>query len=218
MAMQRFTYTDAARLLISDVGLPELTPAQALRLAPLMKLTTAESGSVLFRPGGPGDEFMIMLLEGDAVIEGRLTGTDGWIVLRTLVPGSLFGEMGALDSMARAVAVRATSAVCLATLDDTALGQLTQNDPALAFVLLRSLLAYVTRRLRSAHHKIEMLHEINLAQRQELTSEMKSDEAARARLSVLMKLESNAGLRAGADASGKQTLEAITARLLFGGT
>jgi CRP-like cAMP-binding protein len=214
--MQQFSYTDAARLLISDVGLPELSPAQALRLVPRMKLATAPPESVLFRPGGPGKDFIIMLLEGDAVIEGQLTGTDDWIVLRALVPGGLFGEMGALDSMARAVAVRATSDVCLATLDDAALGQLTQDDPALAFALLRALLAYVTRRLRSAHHKIEMLHEINLAQRQELTSEMKSDEATRARLSVLMKLESNSGLRSGADTSHKRTLEPITGKLLFG--
>lgn len=216
--MQQFSYTDAARLLISDVGLPELTAAQALRLVPRMRLATAPAESVLFRPGGPGNDFMIMLLEGDAVIEGQLTGTDDWIVLRTLVPGSLFGEMGAFDSMARAVAVRATCEVCLATLDDAALGQLTQDDPALAFALLRALLAYVTRRLRSAHHKIEMLHEINLAQRQELTSEMKSDEATRARLSVLMKLEANAALRAAADASRERGLEPIMARLLLGGT
>jgi CRP-like cAMP-binding protein len=216
--VQQFSYTDAARLLISDVGLPELTPAQALRLVPRMHLTTARPESVLFRPGGPGTEFMIMLLEGDAVIEGQLTGTDDWIVLRTLVPGSLFGELGALDSMARAVAVRATSDVCLAILDDVALQQLTQEEPALAFTLLRALLAYVTRRLRSAHHKIEMLHEINLAQRGELTATAKSDEAIRARLSVLMKLESNGGLRPGADAARKPTLEAIAARLLFGGT
>lgn len=204
MAMGQFSYTDVAKLLISDVGLPELSPAQALRLAPLMKLTTAEPESVLFRPGGPGHEFMIMLLAGDAVIEGQLTGAGDWIVLRALVPGSLFGELGALDSMARAVIVRATSDVCMATLDDAALAQLTRNDPALAFVLLRALLAYVTRRLRNAHHRIEMLHQINLALRQELSSEMKSDEQTRARLSVLMKLESNSAMRTGVDASRKK--------------
>ncbi|NKE66839.1 Crp/Fnr family transcriptional regulator [Ramlibacter sp. RBP-2] len=204
MAMQQFGYTDVAKLLISDVGLPELSPAQALRLAQLMKLTTAEPESVLFRPGGPGLDFMIMLLAGDAVIEGQLTGADDWIVLRGLVPGSLFGELGALDSIARAVVVRATSDVCIATLDDAALGQLTQNDPALAFVLLRALLAYVTRRLRSAHHRIGMLHEINLAQRQELASEIRSDEETRARLRVVLKLESKFAMRTGGDVSRKE--------------
>lgn len=192
--MQQFSYTEGATLLISDVALPELTPTQALRLVPRMKLTMARPESVLFRPGGPGNQFMIMLLEGDAVIEGQLTGADDWIVLRTLVPGSLFGELGAMDSMARAVAVRATSEVCLAILDDAALQQLTQEEPALAFTLLRALLAYVTRRLRNAHHKIEMLYEINLAQRGEWAAEAKSSQAIRARLSVLMKVERHAGV------------------------
>lgn len=202
--MQQFSFIEGAKLLISDVALPELTPAQALRLVPRMKLTVARPESVLFRPGGPGNEFMIMLLEGDAVIEGQLTGADDWIVLRTLVPGSLFGELGAMDSMARAIAVRATSEVCLAILDDAALQQLTQEEPALAFTLLRALLAYVTRRLRNAHHKIEMLHEINLAQRGEWAAEAKSDQATRARLSVLMKLEPDARVHAGAGAVRKQ--------------
>lgn len=215
--MQQFSYTDAAKLLISDVGLPELSPAQALRLVPRMQLATAPPESVLFRPGGPGNEFMIMLLEGDAVIEGQLTSARDWIVLRTLVPGSLFGELGALDNMARAIAVRATSEVCLAKLDDVALQQLTQEDPALAFALLRALLAYVTRRLRNAHHKIEMLLEINLAQRGELAAEAQADEAIRARLSVLMKLESKVGMREGADAAHNQTPTAIMTKLLFGG-
>ncbi|MHB1123589.1 MAG: cyclic nucleotide-binding domain-containing protein [Ramlibacter sp.] len=203
--MQKFSYTEGATLLISDVALPELTPAQALRLVPRMKLTVARPESVLFRPGGPGNQFMIMLLEGDAVIEGQLTGGSDWIVLRTLVPGSLFGELGAMDSMARAIAVRATSQVCLAVLDDAALQQLTREEPALAFALLRALLAYVTRRLRNAHHKIEMLLEINQAQRSEWAAETKFDQATRARLSVLMKLEPGAGARAGAGAVRKQT-------------
>lgn len=203
--MQQFSYTKAAQLLISDVALPELTPAQALRLVPLMQLTVARSESVLFRSGGPGNEFMVMLLEGDAVIEGQLTGTSDWIVLRTLVPGSLFGELGAMDSMARGVAVRATSEVSLAILDDSALQHITQNEPALAFALLRALLAYVTRRLRSAHQRIQMLHEINLALRDEWAAQAKSDQAINARLSVLMKLEPQARVSGGAGDVRKQT-------------
>lgn len=202
--MQQFSYAEAARLLISDVALPELTPAQALRLVPYMKLTVARRESVLFRPGGPGNDFMVMLLEGDAVIEGELTGVGGWIVLRTLVPGSLFGELGALDSMARAVAVRATSEVCLAILDDAALERITQDDPTLAFALLRAMLGYVTRLLRTAHHKNQMLQEINLAQRDEWAAEAKSDQATSARLSVLMKLERRAAMPAGPGDPRKQ--------------
>ncbi len=204
--MQRYSYEDGARLLMSDLALPDLSPVDALKIVPFMKLTLARRGSVLFRAGGPGSHFMVMLLDGDAVVEGSLTAAGGsdsdWIVLRTLVPGSLFGELGAMDSMARSVVVRATSETCLATLDDDAMVSIMQSDPVLGCSLLRALLAHVTRRLRTANNKIETMNEINQALRAEWHAEMQSDQATRARLSVLMKLERQAQL-------GRASLESV---------
>ena len=193
--MHRYTYEDGARLLVSQLALPDLTPDQALRIVPFMKLTLARRGSVLFRAGGPGSQFMVMLLDGDAMVEGQLTGANDSIVLRSLVPGSLFGELGAMDSMARSVTVRATSDTCLATLGYPALTHITETDPVLGCALLRAILAHVTRRLRTANTKIETLNEINQTLRQEWTAEINNDRATIARLSVLMKLEQKVGMR-----------------------
>jgi CRP-like cAMP-binding protein len=193
--MQRHSYEDGARLLISPLALPDLTPHQALRVVPYMKLTLAHRGAVLFRAGGPGSHFLVMLLDGDAVVEGQLTGASDPMVLRTLVAGSMFGELGAEDSAGRSVIVRATSDTCLATLDYPALDALTAADPMLGCALLRAILAHTMRRLRMANTKIETLNEINNALKQEWTAEVKSDKDTIARLSVLMKLERQAGLR-----------------------
>lgn len=193
--MNRHSYRDGARLLVSPQALPDLTPEQALRIVPYMKLTLAHRGAVLFRAGGPGSHFLVMLLEGDAVVEGQLTGASDPIVLRTLVAGSMFGELGALDSTARSVTVRATSETCLATLDYPALDEVTATDPALGCALLRALLAHTIRRLRTANTRIETLNEINHALQEEWTAEVKSDNALIARLNLLMKLERQAGLR-----------------------
>jgi CRP-like cAMP-binding protein len=192
--MHRFTYEDGALLLISQPALPDLTLEQALRVVQYMKLTLARRDALLFRAGGPGSQFMVMLLDGDAVVEGKLTGANDAIVLRTLVPGSLFGELGALDSIARSVSVRATSDTCLATLDYPALNQITKEDPVLGCVVLRAILAHVTRRLRNANTKIETLNEINQTLRKEWDAEIKNDRATIARLNVLMKLERKIGL------------------------
>src|SRR5665647_619775 len=127
--MHRYTYHDGARLLTSQLALPDLTQAQALRIVRYMKLTLARRDAVLFRAGGPGSHFMVMLLDGDAVVEGKLTSASDAIVLRSLVPGSLFGELGALDTIARSVTVRATSDTHLATLDYPALTRVTDADP-----------------------------------------------------------------------------------------
>lgn len=191
--MKEYNHTDTAKLLISDVALPDLSPAQALRLAPFMRLTRAPADAVLFRGGGPGSQFLIMLLAGDALVEAQLTGSSRWLTLRSLVPGSLFGELGAMDSMGRSVAVRATTDVDLATLDDRALQQLTERDPNLTFGLLRAMLGHVTRRLRAANNKIETLHSINQAQRDEWAAQTQSDLVTGARLKVLLKLERDSG-------------------------
>jgi CRP-like cAMP-binding protein len=194
--MHRHTYHDGARLLVSQPALPDLTFEEALRIVPHMSLTLARRDAVLFRAGGPGSQFMVMLLDGDAVVEGRPNGASDSFVLRTLVPGSLFGELGALDSIARSVAVRATSDTCLATLDYDALNKVTRDDPVLGCSLLRAILAHVTRRLRNANSKIETLNEINQTLREEWTAEMNNDRATIARLNVLMKLERKIGLTA----------------------
>jgi CRP-like cAMP-binding protein len=187
--MQRFSYEDGARLLISDLALPDLPLSEALRIVTFMKLTLARAGSVLFRAGGPGSQFMVMVLDGDAVVEGQATGASECMVLRSLSPGTLFGEMGALDSMARGVVVRATTETCLATLDDEALEQIVAGYPVLGCSLLKAVLGHVTRRLRAANNKIEALNEINGALRAQWNAESTFDQQAHARLSVLMKLE-----------------------------
>jgi CRP-like cAMP-binding protein len=107
----------------------------------------------------------------------------------------MFGELGAEDSAGRWVTVRATSETCLATLDYPALDALTAADPTLGCALLRAIIAHAMRRLRTATTKIETLNEINNALKEEWSAEVKSDKDTIARLSVLMKLERQAGLR-----------------------
>lgn len=193
--LQFFSYEDGAELLISPLALPDLSLAQALQVVPHMALSMARRDALLFRAGMPGSPFLVTLLSGDAVVEGRLTAASEPIVLRTLTEGSLYGEMGASDSMSRLISVRATSDVYLATLDYAHLDLLTARDPVLGCALLRATLAHVTRRLRSADTWIETLNQINRSLRDEWTAEIQSDRATMARLNVLMNLERKTGLR-----------------------
>lgn len=195
MTQNRFSFDDGADLLTSPLALPDLSREEALNVVQHMTLTQARRNSVLFRAGRPGSPFLAMVMEGDAVVEGRLTSASEPIVLRTLTAGSLFGEMGASDSMSRLITVRGTSEVCLATLHYAALSRLTEADPVLGCALLRAALAHVTRRLRSADTWIETLNQINRSLQEEWGAEIKSDRATIARLNVLMKLERKTGLR-----------------------
>ncbi|MDP3760578.1 MAG: cyclic nucleotide-binding domain-containing protein [Ramlibacter sp.] len=193
--MQCFSFLDGAEFLTSSLALPDLSLEEALRVVSFMKLTLARRDALLFRAGNPGSPFLVMVLDGDALVEGRLTAASEPIVLRTLTAGSLFGEMGASDSTSRLITVRATSEVCLATLHYADLSRITTTDPVLGCALLQATLAHVTRRLRSADTWIETLNQINRSLQEEWTAEIKSDRATVARLNVLMKLERKTGLR-----------------------
>lgn len=190
-----FSFLDGANFLVAPPALPDLSHADALKVVRSMKLTLARRDALLFRAGGPGSPFLVLVLDGDAVVEGRLAAASEPIVLRTLAPGSLFGEMGAPDNMSRFVTVRATSPVCLATLHYAALDHITRADPVLGCALLRATLAHVTRRLRSADTWIETLNQINRALQEEWSAELKSDRATIARLNVLMRMERKTGVR-----------------------
>jgi CRP-like cAMP-binding protein len=193
--MHSFSFLDGAEFLTSALGLPDLSLEEALKVVRFMKLTRARRDALLFRAGNPGSPFLVLVLDGDAVVEGRLTAEGEAIVLRTLTPGSLYGEMGASDSMSRLITVRATSEVCLATLHYDALSRITRMDPVLGCALLRATLAHVTRRLRNADTWIETLNQINRSLQEEWTAAIESDRATVARLNVLMKLERKTGLR-----------------------
>jgi CRP-like cAMP-binding protein len=192
---QNFSFDDGADFLTAELALPDLSREDAFDVVRRMKLTLARRHAVLFRAGNPGSPFLVLVLDGDAVVEGRLTAASEPIILRTLTAGSLFGEMGAPDTMARLITVRATSDVCLATLDYAALSRITRTDPVLGCALLRATLAHVTRRLRSADTWIETLNQINRSLHDEWAAELKSDRATVARLNVLMRLERKTGLR-----------------------
>lgn len=193
--MAGYTYEEGASLLRSSLALPDLTAAQALKVVEFMALTMARRHTTLFRAGSPGSPFLVLVLGGDAVVEGRLTAASDPIVLRTLTAGSLFGEMGAQDTMSRLVTVRAMTETCLGTLTYAQLEQITASDPSLGCALLRAALAHVTRRLRTADTWIETLNQINRSLQEEWTAEIKSDRAIVARLNVLMNLERKTGLR-----------------------
>jgi CRP-like cAMP-binding protein len=193
--VQAFSLEDGADLLLSPLALPDLGADQAMEVVSYMKLTLAHTDSLLFRAGSPGSPFMVLVLHGDALVEGRLAANTDPVVLRTLTSGSLYGEMGASDSLSRLITIRAMSDIYLATLGYEELQQLTARNPVLGCALLRATLAHVVRRLRTADTWIETLNQINKSIREEWSAEIKSDHATIARLQMLMRVERKTGLR-----------------------
>ena len=77
-------------------------------LSPLGEELSLPGGTVLWREGDPGDHVVFLL---DGTLEVTHEPPEGErLVLRTMYPGAVVGELAALDGQARSATVRARSA------------------------------------------------------------------------------------------------------------
>jgi diguanylate cyclase (GGDEF)-like protein len=82
-----------------------ILPASFADLTPLGAEAPLVAGTILWKQGDPGDH-VVLLLDGALEVTHEMPGGDE-VVLRTLHPGAVAGEMAALDGQARSATVRA---------------------------------------------------------------------------------------------------------------
>ena len=101
------------------------------------------AGSALFLAGDPPGAVFAVL---DGTVEIRAGSDDGEVLLTTVGPGQLLGEIAALDGLPRSASAVAATDVDAATLPAGRFNELLEAQPALALRLLRA----VATRLRAA--------------------------------------------------------------------
>jgi diguanylate cyclase (GGDEF)-like protein len=82
-----------------------ILPASFADLTPLGSEAPLPAGTILWKQGDAGDH-VVLLLEGALEVTHDMPGGDE-VVLRTLQPGAVAGEVAALDRQARSATVRA---------------------------------------------------------------------------------------------------------------
>ena len=113
--------------------------------APTFRLFTSNedsqafaAGTKVFTAGEPGDcMFAVQDGEVDLVVAG--------VVVETVTPGGVFGEMALIEREPRSATAIARSDVRLAVIDEKRFAFLTQNTPGFALNVLR----LISRRLRA---------------------------------------------------------------------
>ncbi len=90
----------------SGVVAERILPASFADLTPLGTETPLGAGTILWKQGDAGDH-VVLLLEGALEVTHELPGGDE-VVLRTLHPGAVAGEVAAIDGQARSATVRAS--------------------------------------------------------------------------------------------------------------
>ena len=170
-----WSVTEIARSLISSNALSSITTQDAILLARRMRLCQVASGAILFTAGDTNTDFMALILEGEAVIEGTSTADSEPMVLNIVTARHMIGEMGIVANIPRSANVTAASDMVVAILDQSAFALLIEQVPQVACGFLSRLLQGTSDRLRESNRKLQTLASINKSLLEELHSSRQNE-------------------------------------------
>lgn len=159
----------AARLLVTPSALDDLKLSDAKRVVTYMHPQLITAGTVFIHEGElTGNDYMMLILEGDISVESELPGNDGSIVVNVIGPGHLIGEMGVLDGSPRSATCTAITDIAAAVLSRASLRRLLKAEPAVSARLLLAISKRMADRLRDTTRKLRTFAQMNKALQQEL--------------------------------------------------
>ena len=140
--------TRAASLLRQVAFFREVPPHHLRELARFAQVESFAAGDEIIRAGELGSTMYVICSGRVNVVRERAVGDP--VVLASLGPGEVFGELSIFDSETRSATVVATEDSELLTLGRIDLVRVVDRNPALALSLLKSLSA----RLRAANDRL----------------------------------------------------------------
>lgn len=134
---------DDAALLQNTALFGAMAPDALERLAEKTHRRSYPRGAVIFREDDPGDSLCVLVA---GLVKVYRTSPDGdEMVLVTMGPGAVFGELPAIDGGLRSASAAAVEATTVLTLTRTALLDALRESPELVERLLRSMGSMVRR-------------------------------------------------------------------------
>ncbi len=159
----------AARLLVTPSALDDLRLSDAKRVVSYMHPHRISAGTVFIQEGElKGNDYMMLVLDGDISVENELNGADDSIVVNIIGPGHLIGEMGVLDGSPRSATCSAVTDIAAAVLSRAALRRLLKEEPAIGARLLLAISKRMADRLRETTRKLRTFAQMNKALQEEL--------------------------------------------------
>lgn len=116
-----------------------------------------KAGEILFREGGTADAFFVVQ-EGNLQIYAR-SNKGKQVLVSTLGPGEVLGEMAVLDPAPRSATVRSQTASTLLRMDRSEFDYLRTNFRPAAYKVIRSICHTLCERLRTTNAEIARLAE-----------------------------------------------------------
>lgn len=159
----------AARLLIAPAALMQLNLVEAKIVVSYMQPERVPAGETFITEGDAVNTgFMVLLLEGEVLVENITVSRTKPVTVTVLGPGSLIGEMGVLDTGPRSASCTASTDIACAVLTREALETLIAEQPALGAKFLLAVSARIAERYRETQKKLVLFARLAATMQQEL--------------------------------------------------
>lgn len=136
---------DASVIQQSSLG-RELSLAQCEKLAAVVTACCLEKGMFLLEEGCKDDSIHV-ITSGELEVVKQVGGGD-WVTLQLLRPGDMAGELGFIDGLEHSAAIRALGKAEVFSLARPDLEKLLDEDPHLAYHVMRAIMRTVHGILR----------------------------------------------------------------------
>lgn len=166
----------AAQMLITPNTIVPLSLGDALTVVDYMRPKRVPRKTVFMRQGeSKHNDFLMLILEGDATLELQLDGSgEGSVstVLDTAGPGEILGEVSVYSALPRMVSCIAASDMAVAILTRAKLQEMYEKTPALAARLTFSIMARLSYKTQGNLNKLKKFVQMNDVLRYQLDKVM----------------------------------------------
>lgn len=159
----------AARLLAAPAALMQLSLVEAKIVVSYMRPEKVAAGETFITEGDADNTgFMVLLLDGEVLVENITVSRTKPVTIKILGPGSLIGEMGILDTGPRSASCTASTNIQCAVLTREGLESLIAEQPAIGAKFLLAISARIAERYRDTQRKLKLFARLAATMQQEL--------------------------------------------------
>jgi CRP/FNR family transcriptional regulator, cyclic AMP receptor protein len=167
---------DASRLIEFLCTAECITPMsrqEAKIASSYMRARQFSDGDVILKEGDKSNtNYMLWILDGEAVVEALSTNLSSPITVTVLGPGTKVGELSLMDGGVRSLTCTASGSTRCATLTKRMLQNMAQNHPEVATKLMSIIFIGVSVRLRDLTEKLKRYVRLNETMNEELRETM----------------------------------------------
>lgn len=168
-AFARNAMAMAAEMLAAPSALLQLSPEETLVVVRYMRALQIAQGTVFIREGEVHNTgFMVLVLAGEVTVESIVVSRVSPITVTVLGPGSMHGDLGLIDGLARSASCTASTDLQCAVLTRESILRLLDDHPKICAKLMIAISMRIGDRLRDNTGKLKKYVQLTKAMQQEI--------------------------------------------------